>query len=87
MLPALYKMLGLGEAPLTTTPRPLAEDLPANGPRAHYMRAITSERGVIPMHSQDSALLRIMSDSDALIVRAPFAPAMNAGDLVDIILL
>jgi molybdopterin molybdotransferase len=85
MLPALYKMLGLGEAALATTPCPLAEDLPANGPRAHYMRAIISDRGVIPMHSQDSALLRILSDSDALIVRAPFAPAISTGDLVDII--
>ncbi|MBU2866840.1 molybdopterin molybdotransferase MoeA [Pacificibacter marinus] len=85
MLPALYKMLGLGEAPLATVRQPLAEDLPANGPRAHYMRAITSDQGVIPMHSQDSALLRILSDSDALIVRAPFAPAMRAGDIVDII--
>lgn len=87
MLPALHKMLGLGEAPLATTQRPLAEDLPSNGPRAHYMRAITSKHGVIPMHSQDSALLRILSDSDALIVRAPLAPALSAGDLVDVILL
>lgn len=85
MLPALHKMLGLGAMPTPTTQMPLAIDLPANGPRAHYMRARVTGGHVTPFDSQDSALMRILSDANTLIVRAPFAPAAPSGALVDII--
>ncbi|MFT6168918.1 MAG: molybdopterin molybdotransferase [Celeribacter sp.] len=85
MLPALHHMLGLGATPIDTTQIPLATDLPANGPRAHYMRAHVTDGTVTPFDSQDSALMRILSDANTLIVRAPFAPAVQTGDLVDII--
>ena len=87
MLPALGKMLGLGAMPIPTTQMPLATDLPANGPRAHYMRAAVTDGQVAPFASQDSALMRILSDANALIARAPYAPAAPSGTLVDIITL
>ncbi|WP_123792354.1 gephyrin-like molybdotransferase Glp [Pacificibacter maritimus] len=87
MLPALNKMLGLGETPVALHPARLTQDLPANGPRAHYMRAQIDMGQVTPFDSQDSALLRILSDANALIVRPPFAPASSTGDTVDVILL
>ncbi|SEK17713.1 molybdopterin molybdotransferase MoeA [Pacificibacter marinus] len=85
MLPALCKMLGLGAALTAHTLVELTQDLPANGPRAHYMRAQIDAGKVTPFASQDSALLRILSDANALIIRAPNAPASEAGDLVDVI--
>lgn len=85
MLPALHKMLGLEAIATPTTQMPLSTDIPSNGPRAHYMRATIANGMVTPMSSQDSALLRILSDADTLIVRPPFAPAAKAGEHVDII--
>jgi molybdopterin molybdotransferase len=85
MLPALTKMLGLGAHPIPTTTATLGADLPANGPRAHYMRASISGGSVIPMDSQDSALLRILSEANTLIVRTPLAPAARSGNPIDII--
>lgn len=85
MLPALHKMLGLGAHPVPSTQATLAADLPANGPRAHYMRASMSGGSVVPMDSQDSALMRILSEANTLIVRTPHAPAARSGSPVDII--
>lgn len=85
MLPALHKMLGLGAHPVPSTQATLAADLPANGPRAHYMRASMSGGSVVPMDSQDSALMRILSEANTLIVRAPHVPAARSGSPVDII--
>ena len=61
--------------------------LPANGPRAHYMRArIATGDGdlprIRPFDRQDSALLSELSEADALLVRPPHDPARNAGDPV-----
>jgi molybdopterin molybdotransferase len=78
-------MLGLGAHPIPTTTATLGADLPANGPRAHYMRASISGGSVIPMDSQDSALLRILSEANTLIVRTPLAPAARSGNPIDII--
>lgn len=85
MLPALHKMLGLGAHAVPSTQATLAADLPANGPRAHYMRASMSGGSVVPMDSQDSALMRILSEANTLIVRTPHAPAARSGSPVDII--
>lgn len=64
----------------------LTVDLPANGPRAHYMRArMTPEDGlpgITPFDRQDSALLSILGQADALLIRPVAAPACRAGDTV-----
>ena len=87
--PAVERMLGLsGELA-----RPLAARLGAalgrNGPRAHYMRA-TVEAGrdgwlCTPFPRQDSALLSVLADSNALLVRQPQDPERQIGDLVEFI--
>ena len=83
VLPALRAMMGLGQAPAPRKTAPLACDLPANGPRAHYMRARLSDEGLDAFGSQDSALLTVLSEARALIVRPPHDPARNAGELVE----
>lgn len=76
-------MLGL---PTKTTPlaqAPLAARLPANGPRQHYMRAIWRGADVQAFDSQDSSLLSVLAQAEALIVRPPNDPAREAGSLVE----
>jgi molybdopterin molybdotransferase len=34
---------------------------------------------------QDSALMRLLANADALILRAPHAPSASAGDVVEVI--
>lgn len=67
-------------------PLPLAADMPANGPRQHYVRArligVPGERALDPAVDQDSSLLTVLAQSDGLIIRAPDAPAAKAGDFV-----
>jgi molybdopterin molybdotransferase len=87
LLPMVRAMLG-DPSPL---PQPrkarLTVDLPANGPRAHYMRArLTQTDGlpeIAPFDRQDSALLSILGQADALLIRPVDAPACRAGDTVD----
>jgi len=84
----LLRALGGDPNPLPgSVPFQLGADLVATGPRRDYLRA-RFERGVVtPYSSQDSAMLRVLADSNVLIVRAPFAEASMAGTLVDCILL
>ena len=73
MLPMLRAMQGLPQAPAPRATARLAEDLPANGPREHYMRATLDRTGAVPLirpfERQDSALLSILTRADALLVR------------------
>jgi len=89
LVSAIKAMLGLGKSALPTQSATLAADMPANGPRAHYMRAMTQiENGaltVIPFDRQDSSLLSILSKANALLVRAPNDPAQAKGASVQII--
>jgi molybdopterin molybdotransferase len=87
LLPMVRAMLGVpSPAPQPRKAR-LAVDLPQNGPRAHYMRArLTLGDGmpdITPFDRQDSALLSILGQADALLIRPVEAPACRAGDTVD----
>lgn len=88
--PALDKLHGLaGDAP-ATMPARLAEDLKANDSRADHIRATLHRDGdgmwrVAPLGRQDSAMIANLARADALLVRAPFAPAAKAGEIVDVI--
>jgi molybdopterin molybdotransferase len=83
VVPVIRHMLGLGAGPAPRLRAPLARDVPANGPREHYMRAQITEGGIAPDDRQDSALLSVLSASAALLVRAPDAPAAKAGEMAD----
>jgi molybdopterin molybdotransferase len=83
LAPVVRAMLGL---PAHATPRRtgvLAEPLPANGPREHYMRARMTDAGLVAFGSQDSSLLGILGEADALIVRAPKDAPRVAGETVE----
>lgn len=82
LLPLLRRMLGLPSDQPMRSAR-LSADLPANGPRAHYMRAKLQDDGIFPFAEQDSALLLRLAEADALIVRPPQDGAKKASDLVD----
>jgi molybdopterin molybdotransferase len=83
VVPVIRHMLGLGAGPAPRLRAPLARDVPANGPREHYMRARITEGGIAPDDRQDSALLSVLSASAALLVRAPDAPAAKAEEMAD----
>ncbi|ABG32717.1 molybdopterin molybdenumtransferase MoeA [Roseobacter denitrificans] len=85
VVPLLRAMLGLGRAAATRGQLPLAQALPSNGPREHYMRACRTAEGLVAFDRQDSSLLSILSNADALLVRPPHAPAAPIGTLVDYI--
>lgn len=75
-------------APATITAR-LAEALPANGSREHWMRAKLSHAdgavSVRPYRDQDSSLVSVFAASDALLARRPGAPAAEAGTVVEVL--
>ncbi len=87
LLPMIRAMLGRSDAAPAPRRAALAVDLPANGTRAHYMRArLTPGDGlpqITPFERQDSALLSILGEADALLIRPVDDPARVAGDVVD----
>ncbi len=86
LLPAIEAMLGLGTRPRMRRRAPLGVDLPANGPREHYMRATFAANGTIaPMPHQDSSLLSVLANAKALLVRPPEEGPRRAGEMVDYI--
>ncbi len=86
LLPLLFRLQGLpGGHDLR--PARLAHDLPANGLRAHYMRARLLPGPdlplIAPFDRQDSALLTILTEADALLVRPVDDGPRAAGERVD----
>lgn len=87
MIPMILAMLGLPAGPAPLLRAVLACDLPANGPRAHYMRSrLDLEAGRVtirPFERQDSALLTILSEAEALLVRPVGDAPRRAGEQVE----
>ncbi|MGC9368377.1 MAG: gephyrin-like molybdotransferase Glp [Paracoccaceae bacterium] len=81
--PALRAMLGLGAAPAPRHKGVLAAPIGANGPREHYMRARVTPEGLSVFDRQDSALLSVLAEADALVIRPPHDGPRDAGDTVD----
>ena len=61
---------------------PLAAPLGPNGPRAHYMRAKVENGAITAADSQDSSLLTVLADANALLIRPANDPARNTGEEV-----
>ena len=90
LVPAIAVLLGLPPAPPPATQARLGADLAANDHRADHLRATLSIAAdgtlvAAPFPRQDSAMLRVMARADALVLRAPNAPALTAGAMVEII--
>lgn len=66
--PLLGVMMGIDLSPKPLEAR-LFEAVGPTGPRTHYMRARLENGGISPYHNQDSALLGIMTEANALLIR------------------
>jgi molybdopterin molybdotransferase len=91
MLPLLRAMQGLPAAAAPLLRARLTVPVAANGARAHYMRARLGQDAagpaIAPFERQDSALLSVLSEADALLVRPVNDPARAAGEEVGYIAL
>ena len=82
LLPMVRRMLGISpETAMFHTARLLAP-LAQNGPRAHYMRARVSKEGIETFANQDSSLLSVLAQSNALLLRPPHDAAQQIGEEV-----
>jgi molybdopterin molybdotransferase len=92
LLPALARLSGLPGA-LTPSRRVIcAAALAENDRRADFLRAsldadAEGRATVRPFPVQDSSMLATLARADALVLRAPFAPALPAGAEVEAIML
>lgn len=89
MLPMIRAMQGLPARAATRQRARLGGAVGPNGPREHYMRArLRTDAGlpeILPFERQDSALLSILTEADALLVRPIGDGPHVAGDEVDYI--
>lgn len=90
MTPLIHALLGRPHSALTLLKAETTVAIEANGPREHYMRGVSSTgadgaRLVTPVPSQDSSLLSPLAEADVLIVRQIRAPAVGAGEMVDVL--
>lgn len=90
--PALGGLQGLPGVLPALMPARLAGTIKANDNREDYLRSRLGRADdgmltVTPFPIQDSAMVSAMAAAEALLVRAPFAPAAQDGDLVGILLL
>ena len=85
VVPLVQKMLGLPSGPRTRLTAPLAGDLPANGPREHYMRGKIVDGELHVEQRQDSALLTVLNAARVLVVHKVNTPAQPKGMLMEYI--
>lgn len=83
LAPMIRAMQGLGRDVPALRQARLATGLDANGPREHYMRAVVQDGNLTAFANQDSSLLTVLSQSNALLVRVPDDPALTAGSTVN----
>jgi len=91
LVPLLAALQG-GHAEPAFQPMPLAEPLPANGPRDHYMRAVILRDAegrptVRALKDQDSSMVAVLAGADALLRRPPHAPGLAVGAPVRVVVL
>jgi molybdopterin molybdotransferase len=85
LVPLIRRMLGLAGQDFARRTAELSVDMPANGPRQHYARAVLEGERVSPVSSQDSSLIAALARSNALIVQPPHAPRAPAGSRVEVL--
>jgi molybdopterin molybdotransferase len=88
--PVVQKLSGHRALALQTTRAKLGAALPANDTRQDYLRAELSvdasgEAIATPFKIQDSSMMSALAKSGCLIVRAPHAPPVTAGETVEIV--
>ena len=88
--PILLRLLGARDLEPQRADAVLGADLPANDRRQDYLRATLSrgpagESVATAFARQDSSMLSLLAKADALIVRPPLAPALQAGATVGVL--
>ena len=89
LAPAISK-LGGGTHQQNLFSAAITTNLPENDLRQDYIRARMEcadhgETSVRPAQRQDSSMMATLAQADAFIVRPPFDPPINAGDIVSIL--
>lgn len=88
LVPLIGRLLGR-ETAFEAVDAVLAEPLPANGPRQHYMRGLLDTSSapprVTPFKNQDSGLIKSLQRADCLVVIPASAPAQSAGTPVQVL--
>ena len=69
LVPAILAMMGLQKSPAQRKFANLEVDMGIGGPREHYMRAIVRAGKIMPESDQDSSLLSVLANSNALLIR------------------
>ncbi len=82
LAPMVRRMLGLDHVVPPFRTALLTEPLSKNGPREHYMRAVLSDAGIAACADQDSSLLSVLAQANALLMRQPHDPAREIGETV-----
>ncbi|GHC60830.1 molybdopterin molybdotransferase MoeA [Neogemmobacter tilapiae] len=86
LLPLLRALQGAADPLPVAAEAVLAEDVAPTGPRTHYMRARVEAGADLPIlrpfADQDSALLGVLSQANALLIRPLGDAARRAGDRV-----
>ncbi len=90
LCPALARLSGLPGEPPTPVQARLGAAVAANDGRADHLRASLCEAAdgtlvATPFPRQDSAMLRAFAEADALVLRAPHAPALPEGAPVPVL--
>jgi molybdopterin molybdotransferase len=90
LVPALRRLSGLPAGPVERRMAVLGRSLEANDRRQDYLRAtLDRDPAGLPVATsfpvQDSSMLATLARADALLVRAPHAPAAEAGAAVEIV--
>lgn len=89
MCPMLRALQGLAPQPAPSQRAELATPVAENGIRAHYMRARVAHSAgktiIHPFARQDSALLQVLSEANALLIRPVNDPARAKGAMVSYI--
>ncbi|MDR9394375.1 MAG: molybdopterin molybdotransferase MoeA [Roseovarius sp.] len=80
LAPMVRALQGLGAEPAPRRTARLSRDLPQGGPREHYMRAEVANGLITPEPRQDSALLSVLANANALMIRPAGDGARSQGD-------
>ena len=87
--PMINVMLGFKAAPISRTKGFITKDVSGNGPREHYMRAkaeiVDGNWQVTPFDKQDSSMLTILGQANALLVRRPNDGPLTKGVPVEFV--
>ena len=82
LVPMIKKMLGLSKVLPETYETVLLNDIEANSARKHYCRAVLSSEGICVAEQQDSSLLSVLANANALVIREPNTPPAKAGEAI-----